>query len=238
MRYSFFFPFFFLFILSIHGQHYIQFSPGLSYYNLTGWETEQAIEGQLTHNNLKWRSGLKVVESNSKTSLWDSYFFSVEKKFRLHKFEFSGVILFNHRRIDNSIKKHNLSLVLDKQFVHWKIQIGNNSGIFYQSRKSLNNFAQKTTDPTQIKKWRNLLYRFEYSVNEQDALWNFSFALTNIDSFSPSQENNPFFETNFKKIWNKDWATVSTFRLYNAGMANLAANPFACFFQQSLRWKF
>lgn len=221
-----------------HSQSFIRGNVEMSYLNLVGFQGAQSFESQYSIKKNNISAAFRCVENKHKSSFFDSYYLRYERNDTLFRVPFSIECFFTHRRIDFDIRQHNFGLLVGKNWNHWKINIGNNSKYYYQSSASMKLAGLSSSEDSKIKEWRNFIYHFEFFLRPINRNNNFSIGVGNYDLFLPRQENNPFLIFCYKRQIFQSMIWTSKFQIYNAGMANLAAELFSVSFCQSVKWVF
>jgi len=201
-----------------------------------GWYSNIAIEQSWDHNNTRLGLGGEFAIVNAQNSFLNAVSISAIQKFSIKEFELSAFAAFQYRPFSEFIREKIFAFGLSRQTPHWNLKLGNFTRVYTLSKEMQELYPDDNA--SNIKEWHNILYDFEYLIQERESDLILSFGLSNQSDFLYQQSTNFMVYGKVRKALSNENYIFGEIRYQTAGSNNLQADYFGVILKGGLIWNF
>ncbi|MGB8491274.1 MAG: hypothetical protein WCE64_09460 [Bacteroidales bacterium] len=180
-------------------------------------------------------AGLLFSFGGDRETNFGGYSLRYTRRFSLlrQSFAVSGAYLWVPFSTD--LRETNWSIVLNYTLPHFRFALGNNYRT-YRFRRSFMLSDESATGNYRIIEPGNLMYVFQYRLNNEEKLWNLMFSATNNDYFIIEQEINPMIILKGTYRFKENLTSFIDIGYKSAGFLCIKVDYFGYFLRLGMKW--
>jgi len=222
--------------LNAKSQYLLSFNDDLGYNNIHKIYSSTSIAVSYNIEDFTSEIGASILYFDKKENILDGFFIGAGYNFRVNSKNLNIKLKYLNKIVSNEIREDDMMFIVNRRFTHFEVSGGFNNR-FYRFKHKLNKQLSEENKGFIIYEPFNFMYLFKYHVNEENAKWDFSPAITNIDDFTVFQETNPMFYLEGTYKFSEKIDFYSQFWLKKGGMVHASANFFGCCLRFGIVWK-
>lgn len=191
-------------------------------YEYKTYSFETGMQFDLHSNNPNTLTGFDIIAS---------------KDFLMNDFPFEAKGFFMLNRFSDLLYETNFGGKIEtKKLKHFLFAVGTNFKTY-----SVNSYARKeysiNKSDSKLNENFNLIYLITAYLKPYENDWNLGITCTNIDYYTINQSTNPVFNLQMKYKIKSNLSIYSEIWYKQAGIFNIQANYFGCFFRGGVKWE-
>ncbi|MBN2728051.1 MAG: hypothetical protein JXR53_02400 [Bacteroidales bacterium] len=203
---------------------------------INSWHTNLALEQSWSHKNFTLSAGSELALVNAENTIFNALSLGVEQKFHIKDFKLQAFGSFQYRPFSTFIREKIYAVGLHRETPHWNLTLGNFTRVYTLSKEMQELYPDD--DASNLKEWHNILYDFEYLIQERESDLVLSVGLSNRSDFLFQQATNFMIYCKVRKNILDHQVLFGEIRYQTAGSNNLQADYFGVIMKGGIIWKF